>query len=410
MDSLRTTNFSNETIRLLAGSYVDPAFGTTQAQSIMQFKPQIVNRVIDPFAEYDSLVFKMRFDFYAYGSPGETKLSFDVFEIGKELSSDQNYFFNSDVPLINSSLGNTTVAVNREYFKEEFDDTNADSVITLKVKLNNSFGQRLFDFVNPEDVNFTDFTLFKSYFKGLAIVPQQADKIVGFNPVDVNSSLILYYHEGSEAKTLSFIFSQGVTFSKIISDRSSSELSGLSQYHTDYDPGLKRYLQGGSSVITKLDFTKFYEYFDTIPNMIINSAELELSDFENPSNFKAPAALSLSMLRSNNRYKDLKIKQDTIELVAFNGFVAIADQGKFFAAQDEGQVLALNYSSSKNLYNAFPTLFVQQLFKLKTKRYPYWALRPGNPQPGKSVDRLVFPKDKIKLKVYYTRATLDTKE
>jgi len=391
----------------LAGSYVDPVFGSTQAQAFMQYKSSNIATIIPAAAELDSVVLQMRFDFYTYGSPGESTQSFDVFEITEELNLQQDYFFNSDVPIAHSTLGSATVNVNSEYFKKEYEDTDKDSVLTIRIKLNNDFGQRLFDAVDPEDVNYTDFELFKAAFKGLSIVSQQSDKIVGLNPSDLNSSLILYYRDGDANKTLSFIFSQGVTFSKILSDRSSTELSGLNQFHTDYDPGLKRYLQGATSIITKLDFSKFYEYMDTIPNLMINSAELEISNVETSSNFNVPAGLSVSMLRTNNRFRSLTNAKDTVDYINFNGKLALGDQLKFFVAQDLGQIFSLDYSATNNVYSGFPTLFVQQLFTLKSTPYPFWALRPSNPQPGKSVDRLVFPKDNIRLKIYYTRATLD---
>lgn len=408
MDSLRTTNLSGETSRLLAGSYIDPVFGSTQAQALMHFTSSNITTPIPATAIYDSIVFQMRFDFYSYGSTGETAQTFAVHEITEELDLKSDYFFNSDVDVAPNELGVATVNVNYEVFKEEFEKATIDSVLTLKVKLSNSFGQRLFDAVDPEDVNYTDFELFKAAFKGLAIIPQQSDKIVGFKPSDLNSSLILYYHNGDTKSTLSFIFSQGVNFSKFISDRSSTELSGLSQFHTDFDPGLKRYVQGGTSIVTKMDFSKYYEYIDTIPNMMINSAELEISEVETSSTLKAPKSLTVSMLRSNNRFKTIKTEQDSIDYINFNGKVTIAEQLKFFIAKDEGSTFSMDYSSTNNTYNGFPTLFFQQLFKLKSEeQYPFWTLRPGDPQPGKSVDRLVFPKDKLKLKIYYTRSTLD---
>lgn len=415
MDSLRTTSLSGETSRLLAGNYVDPVFGSIQAQALMQFKPFDLTTPISATAQFDSLVFRMRFDFYSYGSTGETRQTFAVHEITQELDLKNDYFFNSAVDVAASQLGVNTVNVNYEYFKKEFEDTDKDSVLIVKVKLSNSFGQRLFDAIDPEDVNYTDYDLFKTTFKGLALIPKQSDKIVGLSPGDLNSSLQLYYHDGDVKKTLSFIFSftqgsyQSITFSKILADRSSTELSGLNQFHTDFDPGLKRYIQGGSSIITKMDFSKFYEYIDTIPNMMINSAELEISGVETSSDFKAPKALTVSMLRSNNRFKTIKTEQDSIDYINFNGKVVLGDQLKFFAAKDEGSTFSMDYSSTNNTYNGFPTLFFQQLFNLKSKQYqyPFWALRSGDPQPGKSVDRVVFPKDKLKLKIYYTRSTLD---
>ena len=122
-------------------------------------------------------------------------------------------------------------------------------------------------------------------------------------------SLTLHYHDGTEAKVVSYVFSQCVNFSKITSNRSSTELSGLNQYFTDFDPGVKRYIQGGSSIITKLDFSRFYDYVDTLTNVIVNSAEFEILGVETSSTFKAPLGLSISMLEMNNRYKTLKDQQ-----------------------------------------------------------------------------------------------------
>lgn len=199
----------------MAGSYVDPVFGTTEAQAFMQFRSSNIATVIPATAVYDSVVFKMRLDFYSYGSLGETAQTFGVYEISKELDLKQDYYFNSEIGVGRIALGTSTININREFFKEKFDAAKLDSVITLKVKLNDGFGQKLFDLVDPEDVNYTDFEIFKSNFKGLAIIPQQSDKVVGFNPSDLNSSLVLYYHDGDVKKTLSFVFSQGMTFSKL---------------------------------------------------------------------------------------------------------------------------------------------------------------------------------------------------
>jgi hypothetical protein len=407
MDSLRTTNFTGETNRTLAGSYADPVFGPTQALSIMQFRPTNNQIALPATAIFDSIVFQMRFDFYTYGALGKTTQTYDIYELTQELNPGDDYFFNSEVGISNSSLGSKSVEVNYDFFKQEFEDTDEDSVFTLKIKLNKDFGQRLFDAVDPEDVNYTNFDLFKANFKGIAIAPQLSDKIVGFNPFDLNSSIVLHYHDGTDAKTLFFDFNQSVSFSKIISDRSSSELSGLNQYFTDFEPGFKRYVQGGTSIITKLDLTKFYDYMDTLKNVIVNSAELEFSGVETSSTFKVPASMSMAMLESNYRYKTLKDAQDTLDYIAFGGTLTLGDQSKFFVSQEGGRTFSINHSTTTNNYSGLATLFIQKLFDLKSKRYPFWAIRPLNPQPGKSVDRAVFPKENITLKIYYTRATLE---
>ena len=390
---------------MLAGSYNDPVFGLTRAQAFMQYRARDLNTRIATSAIFDSVVFQMQVDFYCYGSGGSTAQTFGVHELADTLSIGQNYFSNSIIPIVATPLGSSTREVNRVFFTQEFDDADKDSIITVKIKLSNDFGQRLFDAVDPDDINYTDFDLFKIAFKGLAIVPTQSDKILGFKHNE-NSSLTLYYHEGVDAKTLPFNFTQGVTFSKIQSDRNSTELSGVNKFHTDFDPGLKRYIQGGSSIITKLDFSKFYSYTDTIPTMIINSAELEITNVESSADLPVPKQLSISLLNANNRFRVLESK-DSTEYFAFNSTVLAGENGNFFATEDDRQLFTMAYSSTNNVYNGFPTFFFQKLAELKPKKYLYWALRPSNPSPGKSVDRLVFPKDKITLKIYYTQPILD---
>lgn len=391
----------------MAGSYIDPVFGSTQAIGYTQFRPYNVNASLPDNAVFDSITFAMLVDFYHYGSPGQTTLSFDIREVTEEINQEDDYFFNSEVKINNTSLGSNIIKVYADFYKKEYEDTDKDSLITLKVKLDYNFGKRLFDAIDPEDVNYTDFDLFKKTFKGLAIVTQQADKIIGFNPTDLSSLITLHYHDGTEKKTASFVFSQCVTFTRIKADRSSTELSGLNQYFTDFDPGIKRHIQGGSSIVTKLDLSKFYDYIDTITNVMVNSAELEITGVEAPSDFAPPKGLSMSMLRSTNRHTSLASRQDSLTYVSFGGMLALGDKSKFFAGQGTGVPLSIEHSTSTNSYNGLPTLFFQKLIDLKSTRYPYWALRPLDPQPGKSVNRAVFPKENIKLKIYYTRATLE---
>jgi hypothetical protein len=405
MDSLRTTNLTGETIRLLAGSYNDPVFGKVEAQSFMQFRPSIVSTFIAPTALFDSLVLQLRFDFYSYGSSGETSQTFSVHEISDELFFTENYYSNSPIGISQVSLGSSTINVNPEYFKSEFDDTDTDSVLTVRIKLSKEFGQRLFEAIDPEDVAYTDFNQFKAIFKGLAVVPATCDKIVGFNHSDMNSFMTLYYHDGDQSKTFNFGLSSGITFSKILADRSASELAGLNQYYTEFH-SVKGYLQGGTSVVAKLDFTKYYQYIDTIPNLIINSAELEIGDPEISTALSPPKSLALTLLRPNNRYMGFKHKQDTTDYIAFNNTLSLGDDLKFFIGKDQGGIFTVDYDATKNLYRGFPTLLFQRLFDLKSTPYPFMALRPSDPQPGKSVNRLVFSKDRVKLKIYYTQPNL----
>lgn len=408
MDSLSTLSFSSTsaaTSRLLFGKYVDPVFGSIEAKAIAQFRP-ISFPFFAPTAEYDSIMLNLRYDFYSYGTLGETSQTVSVYEVTQVLDFTGGYFSNTPVSISNTPLATTDLPVDDTYFKAELANKTHDSILTAKFRLDDDFGHRLFDAANPEDTLYTNVNFFIKKFKGLAIVPQQADKIVGISSSDPNTSLVLYYHEGDTKKAIVFSLANLIAFSQINADRSVTELSGLNSFYSDYTATNNRHIQNGTSIITKLDFSKFYEYMDTIPQIIINSVELSINNAEPSTEFAAPDNLSLAMLRTNNRYKTFSSKQDTLDYVSLGGAVTTPDFSKMFASDDGGSLLTLPYSSDNNTYKAYPTLFFQRLFNLKQNQYPYWAFLPSTPPAGKAVNRTVFQKDNIKLKIYYTRSTL----
>jgi hypothetical protein len=419
IDSLRTMNLglTGETNRLLLGSYSDPDFGTVRAESYAQIASTNVTTVIPDGSIFDSLVLQLNYDFYTYGSIGETVQEFKIHEITEEIDNNKSYFSTSTVAYDPDLLGTQTSAINAEFFNKEFEDTDKDSVISVRIKLDHRYGQRLFAAVDPEDENYTNFLLFKKVFKGLAIIPGFSDKIVGIATANSNTALTLYYHFGDTPLTLKFSISFGINFSKITPDRSSTELAGLNQFFTDFSPVSNRYIQSGTALVTKLDFSKYYEYIDTLSNIIINSAELSIDNVNPEGDFKNPSSLALGLLTDNNRFKALKTKQDSIDYISFGGVVIIGAQGNpnlpfsLFAGNDQGSLLSLPYSKTNNSYGiVYPTLLFQNLFDQKEKTYPYWALMPVNQAFSKSVNRVIFPKDNIKLKLYYTLPFIEPTE
>ncbi len=407
MDSLRTSSLSGELNRILIGKYVDPVFGAIESKAFAQFRP-LSYPELSSASDYDSVTLTFRYDFYSYGTPSETVQSLSVYEVSQVLNFDNDYFFNTPVSISRIPIGNVDARVNADYFKQELENTATDSILTTTIKLSDSFGERLFNAVNPEDTLFTNLTYFVEQFKGLAIVPTQADKIFGINNFDTNTVLTIHYHEVDAKKTISFSLANLIAFSQISADRSGTELVGLNSFYNDFDPGINRYLQNGTSIFTKLDFTKFYEYMDTIPNVIINSAELSLNNVSLSDEFIAPPNITLAMLRLNNRFKKVTTHQDTIDIAPLSGSLVSADLNKLFVASDQGGLFSMPYSSTDQNYLGYPTLFFQTLFNRKQYQFPNWVIIAANPPSnnGKAVNRVVFPKDNIKLKIYYTRPIL----
>jgi len=205
-----------------------------------------------------------------------------------------------------------------------------------------------------------------------------------------------------------------------------TELESVKEYFTDaLQESDKRYIQSGIGILTKLDFSKFYEFTDTVPYSLINSAELSIESVES-SNYPPPSVLSLRVLNeSTNRMKRFSITnaQDVADLKAYDRLIAvdvglqsqaaIVDNDSVIYARDRS-AFDLTYSSKENKYSMELSLFLQQLaapLEEKTK-YKTFVLHPSvltgkiPVESGlKNVNRAVFPKDKIKLKIFYTKPT-----
>lgn len=437
-DSLRTSNFYSfgEPNRLLVGSYTDEVFGNIAASAVSQYFTLTTTK-LGSSAVFDSVSLQLRFDLYNYGASAVSPQTISIYELDQELKYDSvPYYFNrTNVPYTNL-LGSKTFSINPAKFKEFAESsTDKDTVLTFKVPLDYNFGKRIFDSAikyrdatSAADSTFGRYNEFVKEFKGIVIKADIADKIIGFNNSSsaAETRITIHYHE-TDKDSLSFNlgFSGVVGFNQIKSDRAATELSGLNQYYQEsLQSNDNRYIQSGTGVLTKLDFSKFYEFADTVPYVLINSAELVIESVQ-PSSYAPPALLSLRVLKDNNRMKTFSTKrpQDATDYVGHKGYLrydyaivnstpAIADNDSvFYATGDKSPVLG--YSTSKNSYNAILSLFFQQLTikddgKTRFKSFVLYpaaqsASTPGAQSASKSVNRVVFPKDKIKLKIFYTK-------
>ena len=426
LDSQRTSNFifQNETNRLLIGQYTDDKFGAVAANAYTQFFTNSGAK-LPADVTYDSVTLQLVLDFYHYGSTDAlTTQNVSVYEVDEELHYDnsRNYFSKSEALVKPAPLGTKTFTVSPKELDGYVADK-SDTTILIKIPLDKAFGQRIFDNAiayrdveTTKDSTFKVFSEFTKIFKGISIKTDNGDKIIG---ISANSAVSIHYHTPTADSLFMHLgFFSVTSFSQIKNDRSSSDLAGLTQYSQDFSPVSDlRYIQSGTGVYTKLDFRKFFEFCDTIPNVVINSAQLSLGSVVE-SDFALPSTLVLRILQSDNRLKKVRTHQDTLDITAYNprfpahpGTLTL-DNGTYVDSDLAMNVLGdadayLKYSSEKKSYEGNFALFFQQLSIVRdgVPRYQYFAINPSSPSmPNtKSVNRVIFPKDNIILKVYYTK-------
>lgn len=445
LDSVRTSNFffSTETNRLLIGKYSDEKFGEISSSAATQFFTTTTTKLASS-ADYDSVSIQFRFDYYTYGaSKTASDQEIYIYELDQELNDALRSTYFSNTPIVTKPklLGQKKFSVNPTEFQKYLDDQK-DTVRTVRMKLDYDFGKDIFDVAikyrdaaSVADSAFINYTDFVKKFYGIAIVPNSGDKLFGFSPVASASKITLHYHTTTDTLELNLSFVNGqkiagkvvtpvnlINYNNIASNRAATELAGLSQYHQDFEPAdERRYIQSGTGIVTKIDMSKFLEFSDTIPNMILNSAELVIGDVVDGAAFDPPGNLVMRVLKENNNSYAFGTKnsQAVKDYSLFKGFiipefnsspfgVVVDNDSTFTAVGDQGAAYAqLVYSKVGKKYNSYITRFLQQVYiKDENKtQLQYFGLYQA-PSFGKSVNRVIFPKNNIKLRIYYTLPTV----
>jgi hypothetical protein len=463
LDSQRTSNFlfENETSRFLVGNYTDEQLGMVSATAFTQYFTTSGAKLATGVV-FDSISLELRLDYYHYGSQPPSTQTISIHEVEDELSKGrENYFNYTDVNYNSAALGSKSISIDPKKIKDDLtilNDSNTanDTLVlplTIKMPLDQSFGQRLFASALAHSVNndttFVTDILFTKLFKGIAIKSNATDKIIGLTPASTSGIKLHYHVPGTDAKQVTLVlgFTTGfrtigrtttigpivaqyslTSFSQVKTDRSGTALAPLTQFAQAFTPSNDlRYIQSGAGVYTKLDFGKFFAFADTVPNLLINSAELVVEGIEQSDNMPNSTSLGLRILNPDNRVKKFKLtttyKQDSIDFNRYNasqyssytGSIT-ADGGSFgdadnsfVAITDQGS--GSGYSTTTRSFRGNYALFFQQLIlpepnKTRFSSVILFPMSPGRPAGNKTVNRTIFPSSGIKLKIHYTKPTI----
>jgi hypothetical protein len=438
IDSVRTSNFTGETNRLFIGEHTDPRFGNTMTTGFTQVFPRST-ATLDVSAQVDSVVLYLRLDYYAYGDGGTSSQSFQIHELTEQLYVDSidHYYSNRAIGYDPTPIGSADILVDQSYFKTQFEKSNSEKDTTLlRFVLDNAYGNQLLARAKSGDSTYTRFSEFSKYIKGLAVVPVTNDKVIGFdinNNLDAGSSfskLVVHYHTvEKDSLELNFGFG-GAQFTKIEADRSGSDINQLTNFYEELQPANNlRYSQIGTGIVTKVDLSNFIDFSNDFPNFIINSAELVIADLESVDSYAPINSFTLQVIDNGNRLRKTKldkvpVKNSSGDTIGYNYPITKADQdiisrylgfvnnvsGLFTVISDINTVFSLNKASGTNSYGGNLTRFAQQLYlvdKNNKEPFRYFALYPNSPQMGKGLNRIIFNKDNLKLRVYYTVPTLN---
>ncbi|MCD9853872.1 DUF4270 domain-containing protein [Epilithonimonas sp. JDS] len=282
-DSVTTSGKS----AILIGNIKDHTFGTVNSASMFELTPESYSLAATTNVVFDSIVLYLTNNDFYYGDTLKA-FKLDVQPMVDRIKLNSNgYLYNkSDLKYSSTSIGNA----------EFLPRPNTDSSF-VKVKLDQSYGQSIFNLLKSKDANSQEY--FLNFFKGLALVPSSDNnamlrfgisssyqaQISNVTKEKVSNVVRMYYHTTSvngteEVKyTLDLNPSTTYQYNKIKSDFSGSDLAGLTPSNPieSKNSGNRSYLMAGIGVYTKVEIP----YLKTLKNLYTNykiiSADLSVS-------------------------------------------------------------------------------------------------------------------------------------
>jgi hypothetical protein len=423
LDSTVTDNAFTQGVNLI-GAYNDLLLGNIQTQSFFQMYPASTAK-IDATSVYDSVTFQMRLNFYSYGFTGAQRMRFNVHEItGDTLDRtySKRYYYNSTVGFDPMPLGEARIDVDYDSLKKNQGKQSGLDTFLIKASLNEAFGRKLFNIaLNDANSELSNQKNFIQAVKGLVITPAEEKGILGLNPISEFSKVVVHYHtmDGTAVKdtlekTFNFYYSTlspPPSFTNITANRGATELGILAQPYQSMAPASGfRAVQSGSPVMTKLDLTEFYNFVDhdTVDNLIINSAEIVISDVPSSAGTEVHTDLLLNVVNNNNElFTNARVTANREAMVPYYLY---NDTRHYYVNSDaSNNPASLRYNGDDDQYSGFVTLFVQSLFNARKKdgvvnenRINYLGINALNPGASTSVTRTVFNASNVKLRIYYT--------
>lgn len=289
---------------MLIGYYTDPKAGTFSAGSYLEFslagnkdfagREKILTYTGEPV--FDSLVLALTHD-YSYGDTTSTHIM-------------RTYRLTENLQLANGS----TALYNGQAFAHD-----ALPLATNTIRYSTANGQKLrirmdalgaeiFQLALDLDDRVATNDAFKNYFKGLALVSDQANQsIFGYTRGPV---FTLYYHDTDNettVKTYTFKHTPGkeLYFNQLKNDRTSTALAPLKEIYQEIDAtltGNEAYMMTGVELLAKIKFPTLNSIKAVYPNFAVNKAVLVIHPKKGSYNqlFRLPTSIGLYKTNQTN--------------------------------------------------------------------------------------------------------------
>ena len=403
---LNTSNIYLDSVRtdegnVYFGKYSNSIFGDVNSIAYAQFSFQkgdevqpIPGEIAENYylpnesSKLDSAVLYLKLS-KVYGAPTFNEQEITISQIQDTLFSSALYTSSRYVE-INSAIGQIGFT--------RFKTNNTDTFLT--VPISEFYGKFLLNRI-IEDVQTVELI---DQTRGIAFVPgENNSQLVSFDLDHEDSKLVVFFNNPEEGNayspaddSLQYVFRFNSPLTKKYSyydiDRSSSDLSSIDGINTNekFNIQNKIYWQSATGIYPVINLDNFHSFLDTASNIVLNKVEIITGPIDNVNSF-IPPSKSLYYILKNNRLNPVGIISNPEENVVMKDNAYYSDESDP-AEHIFDSIVSFSYRGES-------TVFFQELALNNISADELISF----PELPNSFDNLVIDKDKIYLKVYYTK-------
>jgi len=396
----------------MAGAYQDPNFGLIEAKNYSEISGASVT--YSSSASFDSVVLQMRISSVYGNSIEDITHDLEVYQLADSISliekGDLRSFTSSTTETLGDKIGDMSFQIYTDSVNLAFEDTGIDLADSIpsdsafyaknfddndlyiylnKSRLDDDFGSTIFEELKTNQ--YDSIAEIAGLFKGIHLKANGTNGAVLSYILDSNSGLVFYYHEDGELKKVTYPLSSTRSYNNISpnpeSNWNGSEIDDLSEFYSPYTTSNdKAYFQAGTNLLLKVDMSGIEEAMrDTVPDAIIQSAEIIMTGTESPSGLDPLPSLGYWLTSSdslaNENYQVANIPDIS------------------------NSTIATSYDGDIDGYKVEVPLFIETLTSAEEFEFDQLVIAPINSTstlPRSSIRRTVLNKENIKLRFFYT--------
>lgn len=348
--------------------------------------------------EANAVLDSVRFNFnvrFVLADELESEKTFQVHRLNEQIQDVNYYNFSS-------------LEYNEEpIFTASFDfSARQDTLVFTKLE-NNPFTNQLFEDLK-EGSAFTDIFTFREYLPGLVFKGAEDEKVSFTVRPGNNTGFVFFYRNEGDTVSRAYPIATGVNsniarhFNQMIIDPTGTPTEAIVEPYVSYDLGGKVGSKNNTGLLVKLDMSPLDAFLDTLQNITINQAILEMG----------PLSRNIASLRPP-QFHQMFFTNETNK-------VLLRNDGRVMAVQPDGRPqydpttdepifsdspALLAHDLEKNIYRQFITSHINAIYRKNIQRRDFiiYPLVTGSDEYRQSTREFIMEGNSPILKIYYSK-------